>query len=54
MAAKKQPAAPTSVERFFAKADPKQRDELKAVDALVRKAAPKLTRKLWMKDTLLG
>lgn len=55
-AAKRQPAASssTSVERFFEKADPKQRDELKAIDALVRKAAPKLTRKLWLKDTLLG
>lgn len=51
MAAKKKPSP---VEAFFAKAPAAQRDELLAVDALIRKVAPKLERKLWSNGTLLG
>ncbi|MER2559871.1 MAG: DUF1801 domain-containing protein [Myxococcaceae bacterium] len=50
MAAKK----PSPIEAFFAKAPAAQRDELLAVDALIRKVAPKLERKLWSNGTLLG
>lgn len=50
MAAKK----PSSVEAFFAAAPAAQRDELIAVDALIRKVAPKLVRKLWSNGSLLG
>lgn len=50
MAAKK----PSSIEAFFATAPANQRVELQAVDALIRKVAPKLERKLWSNGTLLG
>lgn len=50
MAAKK----PSSIEAFFAKAPAAQRDELLAVDALIRKVAPTLERKLWSNGSLLG
>ncbi len=47
-------AAKKTVETFFAKAPAAQRDELLAVDALIRKVAPKLERKLWSNGSLLG
>lgn len=50
MAAKK----PSTVDAFFTNAPDAQRDELLAVDALIRKVAPKLERKLWSNGTLLG
>jgi hypothetical protein len=48
-AAKKDPVA-----AFFAKAPASRRDELLAVDALIRSVAPTLERKLWSKGSMLG